>query len=278
MTTKTGFARSVRRLLALLGTSGVAALAGAGESQAQMSVSPIILEIATESAPVSRTISVSNGGDKALHVRFYPGDFEQTETGENQFADLGTFARSCRERIRVYPDQASVLPGETQDVRVDMEPGAEGCWSAVFFETASVARDGSLVRQRIAAKVYGTLPGARAEGEITQLDIREEKGTKEVALTFRNVGEAPLRPQGTLEIRNFEGEVVAKTEIDAFSALPGRDRTVRVPLGLIGNPGEYLAVPILDFGGAYLAGGQLAFEVKLSDIKLAAEPKRDGQQ
>lgn len=254
-----------------LGGAALALLTGAGSAAAQISVSPVIMQMPVEAVAVNRTISVTNSGKAPVSVRFYAGDFDQEEQGENLFAELGTLPNSCAERIRVYPDGASLLPGETQSVRVDMDPGAQSCWSAVFVETTGVTASGTLVRQRIAAKVYGLRADARVEGEVTRVAMERGKDGQKLVVTFRNSGDAPLRPEGNLEIRSFTGEVTAKVAIGAFSVLPGRDRTVEIRMPAVQSAGEYVAVPVLDFGGAYLAGGQVAFEVGASDVKLAAK-------
>jgi hypothetical protein len=255
----------------VLGGAALALLGGARPAVAQISVSPVIVQIAVEALAVNRTISVTNSGKAPVSVQFYAGDFDQEDRGENLFAELGTLPNSCAERIRVYPDGASLLPGETQSVRVDMEPGTQSCWSAVFVETTGVTTDGTLVRQRIAAKVYGVRPDARVEGEVIRMAIEKGDNGRKLAVTFRNLGDAPLRPEGSLEIRSFTGEVAAKVTIEAFSVLPGRDRSVEILMPDVGSAGEYVAVPVLDFGGAYLAGGQVAFEVGASEVKLAAK-------
>jgi hypothetical protein len=79
---------------------------------------------------------------------------------------------------------------------------------------------------------------------------------------FENTGEGPLRPEGEIELRTVGGEVVGVLDVPAFSVLPGRIRRASVPVELDLTPGEYLAIPILDFGGDYLAGGQARFSVE----------------
>lgn len=84
----------------------------------------------------------------------------------------------------------------------------------------------------------------------------------DVSFVFRNAGEMPIRTDGYVELRTLAGRVVGRTRFDYFSVLPGHDRdgTVRVRARLA--PGRYLAVPVLDFGADYLAGGQAVFDVK----------------
>ena len=262
------------------GCCALALLTAVEPAAAQISVSPVIMQIPVAAAPVTRTISVTNFGKTAASVRFYAGDFDQDARGENRFADPGTLPNSCAGRIRVYPDGASLLPGETQGVRIDMEPGTQSCWSAVFVETTAATATGTMVRQRIAAKVYGVRQDARVAGEVTQVALQKNHTGQKLVVTFRNLGDAPLRPEGNLEIRSLAGEVVAKAAIEAFSVLPGRERIMEVSVPAVGTPGEYIAVPVLDFGGEHLAGGQVIFEISAGDVKIAAETpvaeKRDG--
>lgn len=271
MVTPKSTAFSAKPRILVFACATLSLVSGAAPATAQISVSPVIMQIASEAQPVNRAISVTNSGSAPLSLRFYAGDFEQEERGENLFAELGAFRHSCHDRIRVYPDGASVLPGETQSVRVDMEAGTEPCWSAVFVETTGLTAEGTLVRQRIAVKVYGVRPDARAEGEVTGVAMKVGDEGQSIVVTFRNLGEAPLRPEGKLEIRSFTGEVVATAQIEAFSVLPGRDRIVEIPMPGVPSIGEYVAVPVLDFGGTYLVGGQVAFEASAGDVKLAAE-------
>lgn len=261
---------SGRRIQGSAAVAALVALLVGVEAKAQISVSPVIMQLPVEAEVVDGTISVSNAGTAQLSVRFYVGDFEQDEAGDNSFGEIGSFGSSCGDRIRVHPDAASLLPGETQRVRVEIEPGAESCWSAVFFETVDVTLDGTLVRQRIAAKVYGFRADARVEGEVTRVSTEATGSGRKLVLNFRNTGEAPLRPEGVLEIRSFAGEVVATAEIKAFSVLPGRDRSLEMPIPTLPGAGEYIAVPVLDFGGAYLTGGQVVFEVGGSPVAQAS--------
>jgi hypothetical protein len=255
-------------MVALGALAGALAL-GAGQARAQISVSPVIVPMTVGAQTVTKTISVTNSGTRPVSVRFYAGDFEQDQAGENRYGQLGAFSNSCGSRIRVRPDGASLLPGETQSVSVEMDAGAATCWSAVFVETNTVTAGNAVIRQRIAAKVYGVRPGGRTDGEVTGVTAERDAAGQKIAVTFRNLGDVPLRPAGTLEIHASTGELLSKAEIAAFSVLPGRTRTVLLPLAQLRTPGEFLAVPVLDFGGAYLAGGQVAFTVAPSDVRLA---------
>jgi hypothetical protein len=112
--------------------------------------------------------------------------------------------------------------------------------------------------------VYGVNARVSAEGEIGRTEVVEDSasGLPLAVVDFRNLGQGPVRPEGEIEIRTLSGEVVGVVAVPPFSVLPGRLRRTVVPIEVELAPGTYLAIPILDFGGAYLAGGQATFEVR----------------
>jgi hypothetical protein len=105
-------------------------------------------------------------------------------------------------------------------------------------------------------------PGARADGEVSHVRIdAAADGSRHVDVAFANTGTAPVRAQGELEIRSETGAVVTTLPIPPFSVLPGRTIRTRIPLALELPVGVYVLIPILDFGGDYLAAGQALLEI-----------------
>lgn len=231
---------------------------------AQYSVYPVIVQLAGADTAESGVLVVRNEGDAALRIRLYAMDFEQAADGSHEYSELGTHPRSCRDRLGVFPDMLSVDPGMEGRVYLRMEPAISGdiCWSVVFAETPAPTRSGLRITQRIGTKVYGLAPGTEPSGELASAAVQGGGSGRSVTFEFRNTGDRPLRPEGRVEIRSLEGAVAASQEIESFSVLPGHSRRVEVeiPGGLA--PGRYLAIPILDFGGDYLAGAQVAFRVR----------------
>lgn len=242
--------------LALVGLSGVPAAA-------QFSAQPVILELRTGDTISVGSFGVRNEAETSLELQVYAGDFDQPAAGGHEFLEAGTHPRSCVERLQFYPEALTLEPGETGEVRVLMEPGDSTCWSMVFVQSASRSGSGIRIAQRIGIKVYGFSSRAVAEGSIREVSVARDSATGALAamLEFENRGDGPLRPEGELEIRTGTGRVVAVVPVAPFSVLPGRSRRAKIPLVLDLEPGRYLAIPILDFGGDYLAGGQAAFEV-----------------
>ncbi len=249
------------------GRSGVLgailALAVPGPANGQFSAQPVIMEMSASQGSTAAAFSVRNESDAPLQFRIYVSDYDQAEAGGTVFLDLGTHERTCAGRIDVFPDNLVLSPRESGEVRVRMAPGDSTCWSLVFVQSTSRGTEGVRIAQRIGVRVYGVAPDARAEGEVRAVAVSKgDDGSDAVAIDFRNTGSAPLRPDGELEIRSLAGDVVAVIPVAPFSVLPGRTgrASVRLDAGL--SPGRYLLIPILDFGGDYLAGGQAWLEVE----------------
>jgi hypothetical protein len=246
-----------RSLIALLlGTMIVPAVAGA-----QFSAQPVILGLAPVDSAVSGVVTVRNEGQQPMQFRFRMGDFDQTISGDHVFQPFGAGGSTCQGRVSVYPEQATLLPGEVQQVRVTMQPGARTCWGVLFAEQRARNTTGIMIGQQIAVKVYGTRPELTLKGEVTRVAVSSDSLGARIAFDFRNSGEGPLRPSGTIEIRTPTGDVVATESVDAYSVLPGHTRRVTVGIGARLKAGRYVAVPIMDFGADYLAGGQASLAI-----------------
>jgi hypothetical protein len=230
-------------------------------ARAQFSAQPVILGLAPVDSAVASTVMVRNDGKESIQFRFRMGDFDQTAAGDHYFQPFGTNAHSCKGRVEVYPDQATLLGGENQEIRVRMLPGNATCWGVLFVEQRARNTVGLMVGQQIAVKIYGTRPLLEVKGGITSVKAAADTSGLRVAFDFKNDGEGPVRPSGTVEIRTPTGDVVASEAVDAFSVLPGHSRLVTVPVSQKLKHGRYVAVPVMDFGADYLAGGQATFEV-----------------
>lgn len=229
--------------------------------QPEIAVSPVIVHLTAGDTAQGTTISVRNEGSGEGQLRFYLGDFEQEQDGSFKFLAFGSGAHSCGQRMTAFPDGAVLRPGENQQIQVRLTPGGV-CWSMLFVETQPQGRGPIRSVQRVGVKLMSAPAHATAGGEVTTVTVRRAGGdTLAVRAVFQNTGEAPLDLRGRVEIRDYNGKVVAQTEFGPFGSLPGRNRNVDVSLLARLPRGDYLAVPIVDFGGDYLAGGQAAFKV-----------------
>lgn len=252
---------SARRAVLVIALAAAlpAMLSAPAPAEGQFSVRPVIHHFPAGES-VTRVTSVENEGDRARQLRLYAADFERSRSGDHRFMTAGEHDRSCAGRLEVFPEQLRLEPGETADVRITLRPGPRTCWSVIFVETVGADRGGVRIGQRIGVKVFGF--GADASPDASLDSVRVTPGDRSVEVTFtvRNVGEVPVRPGGSVEIRTLAGRVVAEREIAPFGVLPGHDRDVTATVKTKLEAGRYLAVPILDIGAEYLLGGQAAFQ------------------
>lgn len=270
-----GWLESLRETAAAPGNSGgrsvafgalVAVLAaglGAAPAAGQFAVQPVIVELRPGPGGAVEVIGVLNESDEPLQLRIYGSDYDQPAEGGHVFMELGAHERSCADRLEFFPDNLVLEPRGAGEIRIRMEPGSETCWSLVFVQSVSRAATGIRVAQRIGVKVYGIPTQAVTAGEIREVTVVSDGGSgRRVELAFANMGGAPVRPQGEVEIRSEAGEVVGVVPVQPFSVLPGRVARTTVALDVALGPGTYVLVPILDFGGDYLAGGQALLRIE----------------
>jgi hypothetical protein len=233
-----------------------------GPAAAQFSAHPVALRLTSVADTASvAVVRVRNHGTEHMQFRFYLSDFDQTEEGEHRFMEPRQHPSSCTDRLTVIPERAVVAPQASYEVRVRLEHGPTSCWSMLFAETVTGEGGSMSVAQRIGIKIYGLLPFARKDGEITHVQASVSDRIVRTELEFVNSGELPLVVHGRVELRSLDGAVARTQQIDDFAVLPSYRRRLKVGLSVAGLSGSYIAVPVLDFGGEYLAGGQAVVQI-----------------
>jgi len=253
-------------------------LAGLAPRSASAQLAVDQAEIFLEPRAVGRgiaSINVSNEGDSVAEARVYLSDWDRREDGEHRFYPSGTLPRSCARVLRVFPLSVRLAPHTSQGVRVALD-GADtlsaACWSIVFVESGATPTGGG--RQlayvtRLGVKIYGLPAGLAKDGMIDELAERGRQpssgkpagdaGGKRLDVTFRNSGGLPLWVRGRIEFRRLDNSVAATADVPEFPVLPGARRTVAVPAPKV-RAGRYVALVLLDYGGADIAGAQIPFE------------------
>lgn len=228
--------------------------------RAQFSVRPVVVDFPAGSA-ATRVATVKNEGEAPRTFRVYAADFDRAPDGEHRFMAAGDHGRSCSERLSVFPEQITVEPGASVQVRITMEPGPRTCWSLVFFETTEGGDRGVRIGQRIGVKVYGTGPDARTDARLDSVRASPTAAGVRVSFHVVNTGQRVVRPTGEVEVRDLEGDVAATGRVGSLSVLPGRTRRVELTVEGELPPGRYVAVPLLDIGADYLVGGQAGVRI-----------------
>jgi hypothetical protein len=241
------------------------ALLAPSSGLAQFSVSPVILTLPREvdGGTSVGVFSIRNESEGSLEFRLQSVDFDQSPEGNHTYFPSGSHASSCGDDVRITPDALSVEARQSQHVRFEIPGGPrdESCWFMIFVESPATSESGVVINQRIGVKVFGIGESTSPGGEFHAGSIVEEDGIRSVALEYANPGGAPAWPVGSVEVRDFRGTVVASSAVRPFTVLPGSKRQLAVELPDDIAPGQYLAIPMLDFGGEYLAGTQIPFRV-----------------
>lgn len=229
----------------------------------------------------SAVMNVSNVGDKAIQATLYLNDWDRDSVGDTRFFPVGQLRESCRDRIQVFPATLRLEPRSQQAVRVTYSgPDSlkQACWTVVFVEMADLqpAR-GRMVQYvlRAGVKVYVEPAGLPRDAAIEDMAVvkhqpsREElarqvsagpdTAARDLRLVLRNAGGVQIRPAGRVEIRRPDNSVAGTITVEEFPVLPGATRTLHLPLPTLA-PGKYIAIALVDFGGAEIAGGQVEFE------------------
>lgn len=243
------------------------ALAAAAPASAQLSVDELEVFLSADGAP-SGVIQVTNETDRPAQVLVQVQDWERDVTGANQFLELGSHERSCRERLQVFPLGMRLEPRQTQPLRVTFEGDADAsCWNVVFIQTNDPPSPTSAGSQltyvvRTGVKVYVEPAGAAAYGEISAIrETTAADSARAVEIDFRNLGEAHLKPRGVVEIRRADNSVAGHVELTEFPLEPGGLRTLAIPLPEL-SPGQYVVLALLDYGGPDIAAHQLELVVR----------------
>lgn len=274
--------RSTRRALGLLAASLLAAIAPR-TAAAQISVDQVEVFLAPRLAGrQTAVVNVSNVGEKPIQATLYMNDWDRDSTGDTRFFPVGQVKNSCKDRIQVFPTALRLEPRSEQAVRVTYtgpDSLASACWNVVFVEMADLQPvQGRVVQYvlRAGVKIYVEPSGLPRDGAVEDMKLaphtftREEltkvatkspvdSARKDVSILFVNHGGVQIRPQGRVEIRRPDNSIVSTLNVDEFPVLPGAERRLLLPLPTLAA-GKYIALALLDFGGAEIAGGQVEFE------------------
>jgi hypothetical protein len=213
------------------------------------------------------SFNITNEGADVAQVSIYLSDWDRQENGEHRFLPSGTLPSSCASRMQVFPLGLRLPPGRRQAVRVELT-GADSltsaCWSIAFVETSALQKGtGRTINYvtRVGVKIYVLPPGLTKEGEVEDIAAQPgDSGRTRIAVTFHDVGGMPLWVRGTMEYRRPDNSVAATDTVAEFPVLPGARRRVGLTVPHLA-PGNYVALALLDYGGAEIAAGQIAVRV-----------------
>jgi hypothetical protein len=251
--------------LRLLGLLGLLLLLSAVVGLADLAVGPLSLrlEVSAGESGVG-SFRVHNTGSEPIRLLISLWDWWRKPDGEMVVLPPGTLERSLTPWIEfLSPTDFPLEPGAAQEVNfsVTVPEEADGDhWALIVVDQVVSKPEGFQVVVGYAIKVLQTDPATEhKEAQITGLEVASLEPLK-LVITFANTGNAHLRTEGYLEVRDERGETVRRVEIEEFPTLPGEVRELVVEMERL-PPGGYLALVVLDFGGDYLIARQRPFKV-----------------
>lgn len=239
----------------------------------KITVDPMNLSFEAQAGEnIVREITVKNTGTETTEVSLTLLDWWRSPEGSLQFFSPGSRDRSCAEWLLYSPSELTIPPQETKDITVEIqvpeEVLTEGTrWAMLIVQERGSAREQEGVTTRITinyiVKIFYHDPGyTEKSGKITKMAV-EQKNPLSFSIRAENTSKSYLRSEGTLSIRNLQGETEGEIEIERFGILPGAKRNITVEWkgDLTLNQGQYYAIAVMDFGGESLVQGGLPLEI-----------------
>ena len=259
-------------------------------ASAQLLVDPLeVSMITTGAGRVSASFSLQNASDKPVQATITRQDWDRQENGDNRFLPAGSTGKSCGSMLSVSPLSVRVEPHTSRVVRLSVQTAAaldRECWDIVFVEEVPQrpATKGNSLQYifRTGVKVYVAPPGlprdAAVEGmTVVDAPVKTASSTpsakpaslstpapaaKQIAITFHNTGGMHLLAKGRVEFRRLDNSLATQVPIVEFPTLPGSVRKVLVDVPRDLPAGDYVALALIDFGGAELVAGQIDYQAK----------------
>jgi hypothetical protein len=196
-----------------------------------LTISPPVFEITVYPGNIFReNIRIFNETDKEVTLYTSTADFtaRKDKEGLPEFLVPGEMQGDLADWIQIEKGPIVILPFEERRVHFlinvpdSADPG--GHYSAIFFDTEPLSKEGELATIGISGKL-GSLLLVRVSGDIIEQGRLEEfklKGSKKIyqrlpidfVIGFENSGNVHLKPQGKILIKNILGKISGEVEIN----------------------------------------------------------------
>jgi P pilus assembly chaperone PapD len=243
------------------------------------------LEVAVTPSANGRVMAgfvVRNGGKNPVQAVITREDWDRVENGENRFVPSGSTVNTCGALMSAFPTAFRIEAGASQIIRLAVEKAPnlpKECWDIFFVQELAqkrpAMRTGLQYIFRTGVKVYVVPAGLKRDASITGMTIesagsRLAAGNKaasppvkqRIAIRFTNSGQVHLAGKGRIEFRRLDNSVAMTIPIAEFPTLPGAVRRLEVDIPPTIPAGNYIALALIDFGGAEIAAGQLELTLR----------------
>lgn len=221
------------------------------------------------------TFVVENNEAMSRDISLSISDFREDVNGQMTFSDTGALESSNADWITFSPKQFTLDPRGRQEIQVTVNVPATAAsgttWSALMVNSAPT--DTSIRETEsdpMVVKVLQTVTsGASRNMRLENIELLNNDPLR-LSVKMANTGDEVLRNiLCQIEIRNTQGDTVRNWIMPPITILPGDARISEVA-DVDGSmealdPGTYIALVIVDFGGDHLLASQHLFEVKAGE-------------
>lgn len=208
---------------------------------------------------ITAKVLVANPGAEAARVRVSLGDWMYQPDGQPVYLDPGSLPESASPWINFSPAEFMLAGHEKKIVRytikVPDDAKAGTHWSVLFLQgedpNAQPGANLATFKLRVAHTIYVDVPPVVRDGQILGIvAVPPGQPDKPVAIgiQYANTGNGAYAVTGRLEVRDAEGNVVGKAEIDRSVVLPGATRVLRANFYGPIQQGDYVILAVLNYG------------------------------
>jgi hypothetical protein len=203
------------------------------------------------------TVRFGNHGTQPIAAYIFSTDVYTLHGGGMGMADIDDPRTGPTEWLDLEREEVQLDSGETIErtftLNVPEDVGPGDYITAIVIQNAEPIDVGDdegtqfdqTVRQGIAVAI--DVPGDRMPGmEITGVTHEESGGRSMIELDVENTGNTHLRPRGTFEFMNAEGELLADSSIWLDTVYAGTSTVLEVNFTEVLPPGDYLISATLE--------------------------------
>jgi len=249
-----------------------AAMNSSLSGQIHFGISPIRAEhTGKPGESFTEIFQIRNNATHPIRIKVYTENWTMKDDGVPEFIGAVPTSYSCRDWIKVNPQDFRLMPEEVKTVRytvgipADIAPA--GYHASVSFETVPDAgsprtSSGVVFTGKIAAVVYVKVGRVSIEGDVIDMKFGQKAGSPAIVLVLKNPGKTHFRTKGRVEIFDAADKRIADLEVPDEVVLPEKTREVACLLSKILEPGEYRALCRLDIGRPEILEMEKALKVE----------------
>jgi hypothetical protein len=262
----------VRMMSTMIRSCVVALLLAVGAAQAaDIGISPARLELtARPGDTVGAAVTVLKNAGAEQQVATEVNDWTLDPMGEVSYREPGSVDHSASAWLDLDNPEFLLAAGSAQqEVRIDLtlpdDPSLSGTYhTVVFFSVVTPPADGVgpvgvTTTTRVGLTVYVTIAGT--EQPATEIVDFFDMSDRTLSLVVANDGNTLFRLDGTIELRDENGDLVHALSVPKVPVMRGSERDVRVEIPEEVEPGFYVILALLDDGRGDLLVGELLLDV-----------------